>query len=153
MPWITLTAEKIEGRFTEREKTALTTAAKSEAQTSEFFIAEAIRMITNSVRSSVAACEKNMLGPDGTIPDELESAALALIRGHLYTRLPGMKALFDDLRQAELKSAERRLERTADCKVAIVPPVAPSAHQAGGPAVQLINSRPQKFSPSQTAGL
>lgn len=138
--WIPLTVERVDGRLSAPERDALLNAAKGEEQTPSQLMADAIEVITREVRGSVAACDRNTLGPAGTIPDELESAALALVRRYLFTRLPGMKRLFDELRQEEAKSAERRLERAAECRIAIVPPEE-AGDQAAGPAVQLVASR------------
>jgi len=132
MAWITLTAEKVQGRLTKPEMTAVLTAAKQTEQTAEGLLEEALASVTAEVRGYVSACERNTLGPAGTIPDELETAALAVLRRHLFTRLPNMAALFDELRQTEAKDALTRLRDTARCDFAIVPPEepAPAAEQA-----------------------
>lgn len=153
MSWITITEEKVQARLAKPELDALLTAATQVAQTASGLLEEAISSVTSEVRGYVAACEKNILGPDGTIPNELEIAALALVRRHLFTRLPGMKRLYDELRQEETKDAIKKLENTAVCKFAILPPETPNEDQAAGPAVQLVSSRTRIAQPSQTAGL
>jgi hypothetical protein len=141
--WNELTADAIKGRLTKPELTALLTAAKQAEQTEEGLLADAISSVVSEVRGYVAACHRNQLGAEGTIPDELLSSALALLRRHLFTRLPNMKSLYDDIRQTETKDALERLRDTAACKFAIVQPVspAPSAEQAGGASISVVSSR------------
>src|ERR1700754_2502333 len=126
MSWITLTQARIETRLTAPEMTAVTSAAKQVAQTAPQILADAIAAVVLEVRGYVAACDRNTLGPAGTIPDELESTALALLRRYLFTRLPAMKSLFDELRQEEAKDALQRLRDVAKCDFAIVPPETPA---------------------------
>jgi hypothetical protein len=141
MAWITLTESKVEARLTKPELAALLTAARQDDQTDAGLLAAAISAVTAEVRGYVAACAKNTLGESGTIPEELESAALALIRRHLFTRLPALRNLYDAIREQETKDALERLRDTAACKFAIVPPVTAAPEQAAGPGVQVISSR------------
>lgn len=152
MPWSALTVADIETRLTEPEVSALTSAATVAGQTKESLIAGAVEAVTAEVRGYVAACSTNTLGPSGTIPYELESSALALIRRYLFTRLPRMKALFDDIRQKECEDALQRLRDTAACRFAIVPP-AESGPQAGSGGVTLISSRQRIAGRKELAGL
>lgn len=140
MPWSALTVADIETRLTDPEMSALTSAATVAGQTKESLIAGAVAAVTAEVRGYVAACSVNVLGPAGTIPYELEGAALALVRRYLFTRLPRMKSLFDELRQKECEEALQRLRDTAACRFAIVPPEEAGA-QAGSGGVTLISSR------------
>jgi len=153
MAWIPLTELEVQSRLTAAELTALKTAAIAGSQTASAILAAAINTVIGEVRGYVA--KKNTLGEAGTIPDELEATALALIRRHLFTRLPNMKALFDDLRQQEAKDALQRLRDAAKGDFVIVPPVeaAPEAEQAGGNGTQLVNSRPRIATRKTMAGL
>lgn len=155
MAWITLTETEIAGRLAAPELTAVTSAAVRLGQTAEQILAGALKSVTAEVRGYVAACSRNVLGPAGTIPDELEGAALALIRRHLFTRLPKMESLFDDLRQKEAEDALVRLRDTAACRFAIVPPVlpAPAEEQAGDTVPPDIEERPLHFSRRDQDGL
>jgi hypothetical protein len=141
--WNELTADAIKGRLTKPELTALLTAAKQTEQTEAGLLADAIATVTSEVRGYVSACSRNQLGADGTIPDELLSSALALLRRYLFTRLPGMKALYDQIREEETKDALQRLRDTAACKFAIVQPTAPApaSEQAGGGSISVVTSR------------
>jgi hypothetical protein len=155
MAWKPLIAADVQERLTASELTALKTAAIAGSQTSAGIIAAAIERVTNQVRGYVAGCHNNTLGEAGTIPDELESAALAMIRRELFTRLPGMKGLFDEPRQQEAKDALQLMRDVAACRFAIVPPAspAPEAEQAGGTGVVLINSRERIATRETMAGL
>src|SRR4051794_29328669 len=97
MAWITLTETEVQNRLAKAELTALKSAAIAAGQTASAILAAAIAAVVGEVRGYVA--KKNTLGAAGTIPEELESTTLALIRRYLFTRLPGMKGLFDELRQ------------------------------------------------------
>jgi hypothetical protein len=154
MAWITLTAGAVKTRLTKPEMSAVLTAAKQTDQTAEDLLDAALASVTAEVRGYVSACDRNRLGEAGTIPDELETAATALIRRYLFTRLPGMQDLFDEIRQTEVKDALARLRDTAACKFAIVPPAdpAPAAEQvqSGSPK---INRRKLRFRRSDGIGL
>jgi hypothetical protein len=132
--WNALTSDDVKNRLTKPELTALLGAARQVEQTPEGILADAISTVTSEVRGYVAGCARNQLGAEGTIPDELASSALALLRRYLFTRLPNMKPLYDDIRQTETKDALDRLRDTAAGKFAIVPPEAPApaTEQASG---------------------
>ena len=153
MAWITLTTDDVQRRLAAQEYTALLNAAKQVSQDPADLVAEAIAEITGKVRGYVAACQKNTLGDGQTIPSELKASALALVRDYLFTRLPGMRSLNDDLRQKETERAVDELRDVAACKLAIVPPQTPDAEQAGGPAIKLVKSRPTIASRKDTNGL
>lgn len=153
MAWITLTELKVQNRLTAPELTALKSAAIAGSQTAAAILAAAIDDIVGEVRGYVG--RRYTLGEAGTIPEELEATALALIRRHLFTRLPGMKGLFDELRQQEAKDALQRLRDVAKGDFVIVPPSdpAPSDEQAGGNGVTLIGSRDRVATRDQLSGL
>lgn len=132
--WITLTPDKVKTRLTQPELSALLTAAKQDEQTADGLLADAIGAVAKQVRGRVGAHQPNVLGPDATIPDELEASALALVRRHLFTRLPNMASLFDELRQKECDDALAELRDAARGLIAIVPPEAPApaGEQPGG---------------------
>lgn len=155
MSWAALTEAKVQNRLSAAELTALKTAAIAGSQTAAAILAAGIEAVTGEVRGYVAACRNNQLGEAGTIPEELEATALALLRRHLFTRLPAMKGLFDDLRQQEATDALQRLRDVAACKFAIVPPTdaAPAAEQAGGSGTTLIHSRTRIATRETMAGL
>lgn len=143
MAWITPTLELCRTRITGAEWNALQNAAKASDQDGEEMAQQVIATQVQRIRGRVAACEKNRLGEAGTIPDELQSAFLALWVYDFITRLPAMRGLLDDQRVKAWEAAERELRDTAACNIAIVPPVeaAPDAEQAGG---QTVVSNPGK---------
>ena len=155
MAWIALTEALVQNRLAAAELTALKSAALAGSQTSAGILADALGAVTREVRGYVGSCQRNTLGEAGTIPDELESAALALLRRHLFTRLPNMKALFDELRQKELDQAVALLRDVAACKFAIVAPTdaAPTAEQPAGTGVALVASRTRVATRETMAGL
>lgn len=151
--WITLTEADVLGRLSRPELTALTSAAKATSQTSEGILATAIEVVTRKVRGYVGGCSKNKLGDGNTIPDELTDAALALVRNHLFTRLPGMADLNDTIRQKETENATAELKDVARCLIAIVAPETAAPQQPAGPAIQLVSSRKRQATRTKTSGL
>ncbi len=150
MSWITLTAADVLRKLASPELDAARTAALAISQ--EDPLPGVIIEIVREVRSRVAACERNILGPDGTIPDECESAALARIRFELATRLPG-GALLDEDRRAANRNALTFLRDVSACDVAIVPPTAPSDSQAGTGAAEVVSGTCRKFTRDKMEGL
>lgn len=153
MAWITVTPADVQNRLAAAELNALKTAAKASSQDGDVILSEAIDNVVAKVRGYVAACERNLLGLPGTIPEELLADTLALIRDYLFTRLPGMRSLNDELRQRETERAERVMRDVARCDFAIVPPEQEAPQQAAGPSVQIISSRKQIATRKQTSGL
>lgn len=153
MSWISITATDVGRRLTAAELTALKTAAKAGDQDGDTILAEAIADSVKQVRGYVAACARNILGEGDTLPDELRGAVLALVRDYLFTRLPGMKALNDDLRQRELERAVALLRDVAACKFLVVAPETAAPEQPGGPGFEVAESRTRIASPDKTSGL
>ena len=153
MAWITLTAALVQNRLTGAELTAFKGAAKAASQDADTILADAVNAITNQVRGHVAGCKSNILGAAGTIPNELEAPALALLRRYLVTRLPGMKALFDELRQTEAADAVILMRDVSRCNFAIVPPAEAAPEQAAGSATELVSSRDRQATQEKMKGL
>ena len=151
--WITLNEEDVQGRLAGAELTALKSSALASGKTAAEVLAQAIEDVTKEVRGYVAACTRNQLGDGATIPDELKGAALALVRDYLFTRLPGMKMLNDEIRQKEVDRAMSKLRDAANCKLLIVQPETASAAQAAGPSTELVNSRTRVATREKMKGL
>jgi hypothetical protein len=117
--WITLTEADVLTRITAPELAAIKTAATAPGQ--ENLLTETIASIVREVRGHVAACERNTLGPEGTIPDELGLAALNRIRYEIATRLP-IASLLTEQRVKSNEGSVRLLEKTAACQFLIVQP-------------------------------
>jgi hypothetical protein len=154
MAWITLTSEDVKRRLTKPEIDRVPSVAKLTSQTAEGLLASATDEIVREVRGHVAG-GKNILGAAGTIPDELENAALALIRRVVFGRVPGLEDLFGDIRKAEASDAQSLLRRVADGKFAIVPPTAPAPgiQQAGKFSAEVITSRDDIVGGGRVSGL
>lgn len=92
---------------------------------------EAIDQVTREVRGRVAACARNVLGEEGTIPDECKTAAIDMCVYRLCKRL-GAALLTSAVTDAN-NIALAFLRDVARCEVAIVAPIdaAPKAEQAG----------------------
>jgi hypothetical protein len=152
MAWITLTSESIKGRLTKPEIDSIPSVARQANQTTDGLIAEATDQIVREIRGHVSV--KYTLGAAGTIPDELENAALSLIRRVIFTRVPGLEDLFGELRKSEASDAQALLRRVADGKFAIVDPVtpAPTSQQVATPG-PMISKRPTNFQLEDQDGL
>ena len=86
MAWITLSTEDIRSRLAAAELSALSSAALAEGQSDP--LPEVITQVVDQIRGSIAGNQQNTLGPSGTLPERLKSAALNIIRFELATRLP-----------------------------------------------------------------
>jgi hypothetical protein len=117
--WTPITISKVLTRWSDPETDAARTAVLAEGQ--EDPLVEIIAEIVREVRSYVATCVKNRLGPAGTIPDELIGDAIARIRFEASTRIPGGPLMDDDRRKAN-DAAVRKFERAAACGITIEPP-------------------------------
>src|SRR4051812_45622795 len=98
MAWITLTEAGVLTKLSGPELTALKSAALQAGQSNP--LPEVITQILGEVRGYVAAAKLVQLGPDDTIPAELELPALNRIRFELATRLPVASLLTDARKEA-----------------------------------------------------
>jgi hypothetical protein len=119
MSWITLTEAHIATAITGPELTAAKSVVLATGQTPP--LAEVLGQVTGYVRSRVGACDKNTLGPAGTIPDELLAAAIDIAIYRLTKRLPG-KILAKQERIDAADKAESLMRDVAACNVALVQP-------------------------------
>ena len=125
--WITPTS--ITERLGGPEYDGVTKAALKMGQTGEQLVANELARTLTFVRGYVG--RRNVLGPDNTIPDELESATLALLVFNILTRIPGLKLLLTDERKEAQKDALKLLRDVAAGDFVIVPPLvrAPTPEQ------------------------
>ena len=86
MPWITITEAQVADRMTAAEYSAYTGKYLRPGASSP--LPSIITDVTARVRGYVAANTSNRLQSGATIPEELRSAALALIVADLCSRLP-----------------------------------------------------------------
>lgn len=125
MAWSTLTSSDVKTRLTGAELAALQTAALAAGQTDP--LPDILAQVTSEARGYIAANPKNSLGAAGTLPSKLLSAALAIIRYRLATRLP-VKSLLTEDRVKENEQAIRLLEQVAADKFAVEDPVSGEHH-------------------------
>jgi phage gp36-like protein len=119
MAWREITVGDVRTRLTGAELAACQSAALADGQTDP--LPEIIIAVVDEARGYIAA-GGSALGAAGTLPSKLISAALAMIRYRLATRLP-IKSLLTDERKTENSDAIRLLERVADSKFLIEEPL------------------------------
>lgn len=118
--WIALTEEKLLTRISGPELAAFRSVALADGQADP--VQGLFDAITRKVRSRVAACTQNKLGPEGTIPDEILSDALALCVMDIMTRPAGTVIDPNDARTKAATQAEQNLRDVASCKIMIEQP-------------------------------
>lgn len=154
MAWITLTEDHVTGSaaLTKPELAIARTLLLPDGVTDT--LSDVMTSVTREVRGYVAAHKPNPLGEAGTIPDELERAALSRIVCELATRIPG-KLLLTEQRASANDAAVKLLEQTARGLFAIVPPVtaAPAIEQASPVGVERISSGTRIAGRDSMAGL
>jgi len=151
MSWITLSTDAVKSSLSGVEINALSTyLAPGQADP----MPDVITRTTSEVRGYVAAHYGAQVGEGGTIPEELESAAISLARWRLLGRLAAGKAaqvLMTDSRRKEYEDAVQQLRDVATGKFAVSVPALPSADQPrpqGGGAFGKLNiagSTPETF--------
>jgi hypothetical protein len=149
--WTTITDAHILGKSAGGEVAAAREAALADGQTDP--VPGIVEQVVREVRAAVATCERNTLGPVGTIPDELLGAALNRIRFECATRLPG-GALMDEDRRTANRDALRMIERAAECKVTIEQPDTASPEViASGASLQVATNNRRVARRSDLRGL
>lgn len=102
--WIPLSINDVYDRLTAPEVSALKTSAVKSGQAATV-VGSIISMCVQEWRGALR--RHHRLAAGETIPSELEAHVLADIRYRLFTRLPGMKQLLDELRVEEWREARR----------------------------------------------
>ena len=149
--WFTPSLDLCKSRL-RKEWSAIANAAKAGGEEVDDVVQRVIDSEVARIRGRVP--KTDLRGEDGTIPDELRSAFLALWVYEFLTQLPGMKGLLDDLRVRAWERAHDDLRDLAMGRIQLVPPVAaaPDAEQAAGPGVEI--ARPgQAFEDMRYSGL
>jgi hypothetical protein len=127
MAWITITEDLVKTRLTGAEVSALKSAALAAGQTA--VLTEVIGGVVQEWRGRLR--KWHTLAAGATLPDELEHHVLAVIRYRLFTRLPGMKGLLDELRVKEYDAAMKAQTELMD--MAFEAPVTADTAAAGVP--------------------
>ncbi|MDR2673848.1 MAG: DUF1320 family protein [Opitutaceae bacterium] len=149
--WITPTPADISRALTAPEKRAAQSTAVEEGQPDPLpgALADAVQL----ARGYIAACARNRLGGDGTIPASLLSTVLAIARWELLTRFPDV-GLTTDARRAEYDDALARLRDAAAGRLAIEqPPEEPPPTDKLPAPVPVILPRRLHRQPSDAEGL
>lgn len=150
--WTSLTSSQLAERFAGPELDAIKNAALAEGQDADTLLDNALARITATVRGYVGGCAKNSLGPDGTIPDELTDAALALAVYQILTRLPGMGGLLDEKRASNRDEALTLLRDVSACKFAILQPESPATAQPASGTITF-TAPPRQFTRESLKGV
>jgi hypothetical protein len=152
MAWISITAADLKTRFAGAEYNSVTAAALNTGQAAADLVTEEISSAINEVRGYIPPNVPR--GEDGTIPDELKRATLALIVYAILTRLPNLKSLLDERRVAAYADALELLKQCASGKFRVTPPEteAPAAEQATTQTIRR-KETPARDSRSDFAGL
>lgn len=123
MAWSRITASDVKTRLSGPELTALSGQALSTGQVDP--LTDVIQQVVDEIRGYIAAAPRNHLGHAGTIPSQLRSAALAMVRWRLGGRLSASQAVAifqTDARRKEYEDAITHLRDVANSRVAIEKP-------------------------------
>jgi hypothetical protein len=153
MAWISPPLQKCKDRIP-KEWPALSNAAKTAGQDADELAQQVIDTQVTRIRGRVPVDVKR--GPDGTIPDELESAFYALWVYEYITRLPSMRSLLDAERVENWRMAFKEMDSLSRGDIQVVPPItaAPLEEQATGGFIEVASpSRGNQFSVVNTTGL
>ena len=140
--WITLQSSAVQGALTSTEATALSTYLLAEGASDP--LTEVVARTCAEVRGYVAVRYGTAVGEAGTVPEELESAAISVARWRLLTRLAAGRAaqvLLTEGRRKEYEDAVVLLRDVAAGKFAIAAPVTQNTEQARPPATGVFGSR------------
>lgn len=146
MAWISITEDLVKTRLTGPELTALKSAATASGQTG--VLADVISGVVKEWRGRMRRW--HTLAAGSTVPDELEHHVLAMVRYRLFTRLPGMKGLLDELRVREYDDVVKAQANLED--MVFEAATTPETTAAGVPAPSF-NKAEREMSRDQQAGL
>ena len=150
--WITLTAQRFKDKLLSTEYTKLSASGLFSGRTWEDVLASELESTAKFVRGNCP--NRTPLGPDSTIPDELEDQALAYARMKFFTRFVELKGLWTEARKDEYLQALAVFERWANAKFRVVPPTeeAPIQASSGAGAASVI-ADPRAGDKKHTNGL
>lgn len=149
MSWITLTeahiADGVNGPILAAARTAALKLNQPDPLPTE------LARVTRRVRGCVAACSKNTLGPEGTIPDEAEDSAIDIVVYRLCKRVGPVLLTAEKVKARD--DADAFLVRMSNCGVAIEQPATPSTEVTATMPSPRWKSRRRQFSRRQQDGV
>jgi len=140
MSWIALTPAHIDESLAKAELDALRSLQLTPGQVDP--VPEAIARTCTQVNGYVAAQAGHPVGQAGTIPEELLSSAIAIVRWRIIGRLP-VKSFATESRRKEYEDAIAELKDVATGKFAISIPADPAEEQPRPQADGAWGSKPQ----------
>lgn len=149
--WIPLTEDHLKEALSGPEVEAFRTAALAEGQADP--VPGMIAAVTRTVRAKAAACAKNVLGAGQTIPDELLTAAKAILAWEVLTRLPGNDPSLYEMREKRKNDALRELDALAGCRLAIEQPETVSPEKTAKPGFEQTGGNPRQVTRRTMRGL
>ena len=114
MSWIALTVDDVENSLTSVEQGLMGDPS------SAVDLNNIVVTVTNLVRGKVNSNRRNQghMGPAGTIPDELQAAAVSIARFKFLTHLPGTQLITKE-RNADKDEAYEQLHQVATGELVI----------------------------------
>ena len=94
----------------------------------------------------------NPIGLDGTIPDELQTAANAMVVYRYVSQIPS-GSLMSEARKTAYEDAQRQLRATAKGEFLIQLPDTYNPKQPGGDSFEIARVRPRRATDRHTSGL
>src|SRR5262249_8285078 len=109
MAWIELSTVDIVNSLTEAEQSGISSPSANAD------LATIVQSVTGLVRGKVNSNKRNQghLGPEGTIPDELDAAAVSIARFKFLTHLPGTQLITQDRRDDKAEAYQQLAEVAA----------------------------------------
>jgi hypothetical protein len=134
MAWITVTVNEVFEELAPLEAAALKAIAPGD---------RFVTILGRAVNAARGACRAGgyKLGPDGTVPDQLESDVVAIARWRCLIAYPQLAKLQTKERQEAYTAAMERLDKVSVQKIKIEPPdEARGEHERHAPAAGNWNS-------------
>ncbi len=136
--WVPITETLFSDTLLAVEKSALDALKARPGSTAAEQLARQIEQVTNKVRGYCPL--KVLRGPDGTIPDEVMTDALAMLRKVYFTGMPELRKLWTTAREEEYLQAIDLMKQWARGDFHVVAPESPAPvdEQPPGPSVEII---------------
>ena len=153
MSWLTPTADDLKTKLLPQVTAILTNYCAKTGASAEDVIGSELTNAIREVRGYVAGNKENLLGEDGSIPDELLTTTLIIARHNLYSNLPGAKGRFDEELKGAFERAARQLRDVAAGTFKLVSPDTPSDKNIPRPKLVVISGNPRRNARDTMASL